>query len=165
MFSEAINGNTPETRNVINKLQRKQKRKTTAMPQSIKIGKKSIKCPESVCKKMNEHFLTIGEKLSAKVKSATEQGFKKFLGKRQMSSIALRPTDKHEVIVILAGLSNNKSPGYIEIRVIVIKGSKFVIARYLSNLFNRYIKNGIFPDILKVAKVLHKGDFKSEPSN
>ena len=54
---------------------------------------------------MNEHFVTIGKKLSANVKSTTEQGFKKFLGKRQMSSIVLRPTDEHEVIEILAGLS------------------------------------------------------------
>ena len=92
MFSEA-NGNTSETWKVVNKLLRKPKRKTAAMPQSIKIGKKSIKCPESICNKMNEHFVIIGEKLSANVQSTSEQGFKKFLGKRQMSSIVLRQTD------------------------------------------------------------------------
>ena len=166
LFSEK-NGNTFETWKVINKLLRKPKRKTTAMPQSIKIGIKSIKCPESIFNKMNEHFVTIGKKLSANVKSTTEQGFKKFLGKRQMSSIVLRPTDEHEVIEILASLSNNKSPGYIGIPVTLIKESKFVIGRYLSNSLNKCITNGIFPDILKVAKVvaLHKGGSKSELSN
>ena len=166
LFSEA-NGNRSETWKVINKLLRKPKRKTTAMPQSIKIGIKSIECPESICYKMNEHFVTIGKKLSANVKSTIEQGFKKFLGKRQMSSIVLRPTDEHEVVEILAGLSNNKSPGYIDIPVTLIKESKFVIGRYLSNSLNKCITNGTFPNILVVAKVvaLHNGGFKSELSN
>ena len=70
---------------------------------------------------MNEHFVTIGKKLSANVKNTTEQGFKKFLGKRLMSSIVLRPTDEHEVIKIFSGLSNNKSPGYFDIPVTLIK--------------------------------------------
>ena len=68
--------------------------------------------------------MTIDEKLSANMKSKTEEGLKKFLGKQQMSSIVLRPTDEHEVIKILAGLSYNKSPGYIDIPVTLIKESK-----------------------------------------
>ena len=44
-----------------------------------------------------------------------------------MSSIVLRPTDGHEAIEILAGPSNNQSPGYIDIPVTIIKESKFVI--------------------------------------
>ena len=53
--------------------------------------------------------------------TATEHGFKNFLGKRQMSSFVLWPSDEHEVIEILAGLSNNKSPSYIDIPVTLIK--------------------------------------------
>ena len=84
-----------------------------------------------------------------------------------MSSIVLRPTDEHEVIEISAGPSNNKLPGYIDVPATLIKESKFVIARYLSNLFNQYITNGTFPDISKVAKIvaLHKGGSKSELAN
>ena len=116
---------------------------------------------------MNKHFVTIGKKLSANVKSTTKQGFKKFLGKRQMSSIVLRPTDEHGLIEILAGLSNSKSPGYIDIPVTLIKDSKFVIGRDLSDLLNKCITNGTFPDILKVVKVvaLYKEGSKSELSN
>ena len=51
------------------------------MPQSIKIGNTLIKFPQSISNKINEHFLTIGEKLSTNVKSVVEQGFKKFFGK------------------------------------------------------------------------------------
>ena len=84
-----------------------------------------------------------------------------------MFSIVLRPTDEHVVIEILAGLSNNKSPGYIDVPVTLIKESKFVIGRDLLNLLNKCITNGTFPDILKVEKVvaLHKEGSKSKPSN
>ena len=56
-----------ETWKVISKLPDccvyKLKYKTTALPQSIKIGKKSSKCSESICNKMNEHFMMTDEKL------------------------------------------------------------------------------------------------------
>ena len=108
LFSKE-NGNTFETWNAISKLLQKPKRKTTAMPQSTEIGKQLIKCPESICNTMNERFVTIGEKIWANLKRTTEQGFKKFLGERPISSIVIRPTDEHEIIGILAGVSNNKS--------------------------------------------------------
>ena len=66
------------------KLQNKLKCKTTAMPQSIKIGNTLIKFPQSICNKIDENFLIICEKISANVKSVAEQGFKKFLGKRDV---------------------------------------------------------------------------------
>ena len=133
------------------------------MPQSIEIGKQLVKCPESICNTMNERFVTIGEKIWANLNRTTEQGFKKFLGERLISSIVLRPTDEHGIIGILASVSNNKLPVYIDILVTLIKTSKFVIARYLLNLCNRCKTNGSFVDILIVAKVvaLHKEGSKS----
>ena len=77
LFSKE-NGNTSEAWNTISKLLRKPKRKTTAMLQSTEIGKQLIKCPESICNKMNEHFATIGEKICANLKRTTEHGFKNF---------------------------------------------------------------------------------------
>ena len=124
------------------------------MLQSIKGPEKSIKQSESICNELNEHCVTIGEKLSDNVKNATEQVFKRFKGKQQTSSIVLRPTDEHEVIKILAGQSNNKSPGCHDISVTLLKGSKFVVARYISKLLNKHITNDTFPDNLKVEEHL-----------
>ena len=50
------------------------------------------------CRNRSRHFFAWLTKLST-----TEQDFKKFLGKRQMSLTVLRPTDEHEVIEIAAG--------------------------------------------------------------
>ena len=54
---------------------------------------------------------------------------------------------------IFVGLDVNKSPVYIDLPVILIKQSKFLISQYLASSFNSSIEAGSYPDILKVAKV------------
>ena len=68
---------------------------------------------------------------------------------------------------IITGLDINKSPGYIDIPVILIKESKFLISHYLATSFNECIETGTYPDILKIAKVvpLHKGGYQMDLGN
>ena len=88
-------------------------------------------------------------------------------GKRNLSSIILRPTDEYEIIEIIGKLNNNKSTGYIDIPIVLFKEAKFLIARYLADSFNECLKTGHYPDVLKIAKVipLHKGGSKRELGN
>ena len=75
---------------LINRLFRKHSPKTE-MPQQLKVNKKTISNPLEICNEKNKHFVEIGEKLSAKVPMLNndEQSFRRFLGKRQSSSIVL----------------------------------------------------------------------------
>ena len=66
------------------------------------------------------------------------------LGKRQVLSVVLRPTDAYEIIETIAGLKHNKSPGYIDIPAILIKEFKFVIAHYLAMSFNKCLEKGTY---------------------
>ena len=86
---------------------------------------------------------------------------------RQSSSIILRPTDEFEIAETIAGMNINKSPGHIDIPVILIKEAKFLIARFLARSFNECLETGNYPDILKNAKVipLHKGGSKLDLGN
>ena len=86
---------------------------------------------------------------------------------RQTSSIILLPTDKFEIVEITAGLNIHKSPGHIDIPVILFKEAKFLIARFLARSFNDCLETGNYPDILKIAKVipLHKGGSKLDLGN
>ena len=87
------------------------------MSQQLKVNKKAITNPLEIFNEINKHFVEIGEKLSAKVPilNNDEQLFRRFLGKRQSSSIVLQSTDEHEIIKIIAGLNCRKSTGYIDI--------------------------------------------------
>ena len=137
------------------------------MPQAIITNGKTITSHHQICNEMNIHFVKIGEKLSSNIECSNSGNFTQFLGKRQVSSIYLRPTDALEVIEIISGLNKRKSSGYIYNPGLLIKEAKFLIGRQLANIFNECLKSGSYPDILKIAKVvpLYKGGSKLDLNN
>ena len=158
--------NSLDTWKCINQLLRKTKPKTT-IPNTIHADGQVITSPQSICEKLNDHFVKIGEKLGDKLASNRETNHKKYLGKRQMSSIVLKPADEYEIVEFIAELNSQKSPGYLDIPVVLLKEAKFLIAHYLADSFNECMVSGIYPDVLKIAKVipLHKGGSKFELGN
>ena len=80
-----------------------------------------ISCPQKICQEMNEQLVKIGEKLSANLPDVKDKTYLKFLGKQNLSSIVIQPTDEYEVIQIISSLNNRKSPGAIDIPISLIK--------------------------------------------
>ena len=81
----------------------------------------------------------------------------KYLGKRNVSSIILRPTDEYkiiEIIEIIEKWNNNKCAVYIDISIVLFKEVKFLIALYLADSFKKYQQTGHYPDVLKIAKMI-----------
>ena len=112
-----------------------------------------ITSPQSICEKLYDHFVKIGETLNDKLASNRETNHKEYLGKRQMSSIVLKPTDEYEIVELIAGLNSQKSPGYLDIPVVLLKEAKFLIAHSLADTFNECMVSGIYPDVLKIPKL------------
>ena len=83
------------------------------------------------------------------------------------NSIALSTTHEEEVSKFIKNLETNKAPGSDGISSYIIKKTRRVITPKLVTLFNCCLKQGIFPDALKIAQVipLHKGGEKSNPTN
>ena len=78
-----------------------------------------------------------------------EESFRRFLGKRQSSSIALQSTDEHEIIAIIDGLNCRKSTGYIGIPTALFKATKFLISRHLARVLNNARKLALTQTYLK----------------
>ena len=72
-----------------------------------------------------------------------------------------------EIFEIVNKLENKTSSGIDGINNILVKSSATVVVRFLKHLINISIARGIFPEILKYAKVLplHKGGSKIEENN
>ena len=151
----------------INQILRKSQLKTTKIPNAVKVDSKTITDPTQICNKLNEHLVTVGEKLDFKSTASKSKNYLKYLGKRQVSFIVLRPTDAYKVIETIAGLKDNKSLGYIDIPVTLIKEAKFIIAHYLARSLNNCLEKGNYLITLKIAKVvsLHKGGYQMNLSN
>ena len=85
----------------------------------------------------------------------------------QMHSIFLKETTPHEISIIIANFDQNKSSDIYEISPKIIKQAGPALSNLLTIIFNKSIKEGIFPDASKVSKILplHKSDSVFEVSN
>ena len=84
------------------------------------------------------------------------------LFKPSNSSFYLTPALPDEIEKLIDNLDSKKSVGPNSIPVFILKLLKTFFSVWLSQLINLSFKVGIFPDILKVAKItpLHKKECK-----
>ena len=76
-------------------------------------------------------------------------------------------TNPNEVKKLISKINNKKSSGFDEISAKFIKLCSPYISDPLSKIFNKSIANGIYPDLLKTARVtpIYKKGVKSDPGN
>ena len=89
------------------------------------------------------------------------------MSNRTQHSLILEPTSPEEIIHIIDSLDETKSSGSCNIPVSTIKISKHLIAKHLSDICNTSFRDGIFPDINKIAKIIpiHKKGSKNDVNN
>ena len=86
---------------------------------------------------------------------------------QQTQSMYFSYVTDEEVCTIIKELKNKKSIGFDGIDVKILKHSAKIICKYLCIGLNKCISEGIFPRIMKIAKVIpiHKEGKKASPSN
>ena len=104
--------------------------------------------------------------MSAKIenKNSSHQDYLKNPNK---SKFCLKETTPDEVIKVIDKLDSKKSADFYNISPEIVKVSNQIVADSLALLFNKCIKEGRFPNALKLAKVIpiHKGDSVLTVSN
>ena len=125
-----------------------------------------ISDPAKVANKFNDFFLNIAEKLSAKIENKNSKP-QDYLKNPNKSKFTLKETIPNEVKKVVDQLDSKKSGDIYSITPEIVKLSNEVVAEALSIIFNRCVREGHFPDTLKLAKVIpiHKGDSVLTVSN
>ena len=79
----------------------------------------------------------------------------------------IKPTDKTEIESLISKIDPTKKTGPNSIHTKLIKLISNSISTPISNICNKSFASGIFPDILKISKVIpiHKKDSKLRVSN
>ena len=117
--------------------------------------------PQTISDTFNNFFSEIGEKLAKTFPNENNSEYKNFLGNSANHSMYLFNTTLEEVLNTIKSLKNTKSTGYDDFSTKFIKLSATIIAPELVKIFNLAINKGIYPDNLKIAKVIpifKKGD-------
>ena len=99
----------------------------------------------------NNYFATIAEKTKENI-NPSRKYFSHFLKNRHHNSFFLSPTSKSEMLSVISSLYS-VGPNSIPIKII-LKLLKNDISSQLADIFNISFSTGVFPTILKVAKVV-----------
>ena len=112
---------------------------------------------------LNNHFISIGPKMSSKFTEITGECNSPEFEK----TMFVHPTNEKEIYEKLHGMKNKKSSGHDGISNEILKCCSPILDTFLVRIFNQCITNCIFPECFKTAKVISlykKGD-KTDPHN
>ena len=141
------------------------KKKNTNKITRLKIGEEFIEDSQQISNEMNNHFCTIGSKLSHQLPPG--KPYQSFMKNMVNHTIFLSPIEESEVISEINKLNSKKSPGYDNISPKILKMCKSSISQPLTTIFNYSIETANYPSKLKISKViaLYKKDAHYMPDN
>ena len=103
----------------------------------------------------NDYFCNVGKTLAEKIPDCSSVNkVKSYLRKRVSSCLFLSPTTPTEIFHQINSLKNSKSCGLDEVSSYFLKVAANILAAPISYFFNTCFTQDIFPDCLKIAKVI-----------
>ena len=126
---------------------------------------RSMTSPPEISNAFNDHFVTIGKKLTDRFPNQTN--FKKYMKRNCNDTIFLAPIVIPEIEKEIRKLKDRKSPGPGNIPPKIVKLTKDRITPVLCHIYNLSISQGNYPELLKISKViaLHKKEDRCNPDN
>ena len=101
----------------------------------------------------NDYFVNLGSNLAKEIPPSKRNHLLEGIP-HVKESLVLFPTDANEIANVILSIKNTASCGSDQISVAAIKTVSNVISPLLVILINYSIDKGIFPDALKIAKIL-----------
>jgi hypothetical protein len=149
----------------VNKLCSFKKSKSKSNIEKLVINQREILDPQQICDEMNSYFSQVGESLSKKLPK--NGNFKHYLDNSVRDSMFLNDITHEEILYEISRLAARKAAGPDNMGSSLIKEFACLFTAPLAHIYNRSLLTGIFPNTLKIAKVIplfKKGD-KHCPTN
>ena len=150
---EEKDGDLKKTWEIINKIRGKGKRQVK--PQFV-INNEKITNRRIIANEFNKYFVSLASNLNDAYNEIGElnvsdlPSFTDYLPKTNPSSIFLHDCSPEEICDIIQEFQNGKSS---DIPIHIVKKASHIISPIICALYNKCIKNGIFPDELKIGRV------------
>ena len=145
--------------NVINGILKKSHNKSSIV--EIKVNDKIICEQNEICDVLNDHFASTGNHLQSTIAQCKDDrnacSFVKTAG--NLNKFAFKQVSEGEIHKIVSKMEVKMGSGFDNISNALLKRLIPVIKGPLCTIFNKSLVLGIFPDLMKLAKIipLHKG--------
>ena len=132
----------------------------------LNVNGKIVDDPAMIADKLNKFFVNVGPETEKKVPKVPHASPEKYLKNRNQFDLIIAHISEEEVLNIINSLPNKSSgPTSIPLRLLVDVAD--LVITPLCHIINLSFRTGIFPDILKISKVvaIHKGGSTQELNN
>ena len=128
-------------------------------------GYTTVNGGEDVCNIFNQHFLQAGHNLAAGIPNNHTDPLV-YMGQRNQNTFYFAHSSPDEIVNMIMSFKNKKTSTE-NIPVIILKKVSNTLAPLLAELFNESIEFGIFPEKLKLGRVipLHKSGTRKSVAN
>ena len=109
--------------------------------------------PKKIAKEFNNYFINVAKNISKKI-PRTPKSPLDYLSNPIMDSFFISPCTPEEISSLIHSLKKGKSSGPNSIPVKLLKILDDPISKHLSMLINESFISGVFPNKLKIAKVI-----------
>ena len=126
-----------------------------SFPKNLIIADEEITDKKSIAEKFNNFFVNTGTDLAAEIPHGSTN-FESYLPNTTTifrENCLTEEEFRNVFFIFIFLLKTNKSPGYDNIHVNVIRNLYNKLETLLMNIFNLSLNTGIFPNRMKVAKV------------
>ena len=151
--------NMKKTWRTINETLGKHK-KENRLPTTFTHNDVKLTDPDIIANTFNEYFATIGSSLAVTINDNESHisNYKHYLENPATVNCKLEKVNENDVIKIIDKMENKTSSGYDSISNKILKHIKTEISKSLTIIINQMLESGIFPDSLKISKIipLHK---------
>ena len=127
---------------------------------------KRISCKTEIANAMNKQFTEMGGKLAAKLEP-TDVKYSDYLKSPNSESIFLKKATEPETRKHIDEADINKAIGIDNIPAKILKWAVELFVPILTKIFNKCIEEGVYPDSLKLARVIpiFKGGNQNETTS
>ena len=113
----------------------------------------SVTDPQEIADALNDHFCTIGERLSDKLPDYGNE-YQKYITCNIRDSFAILHVDDNDILREIRNVSPNKAPGSDNIRSKLLQLDPLSFCYPIRKNFNKSIEMGKYPDDMKLAMVV-----------
>ena len=154
-------GNSKKTWSIINSVLKRNNNKSTNISLTTPEASNHI----SVADSFNHYFANIGHNLSNKIASPNLH-YSSYLTNPNNNTLTLRPVSQSEVSKLIS-TCRESSAGHDQVPMSLIKQTAPVLCPLITHLINTSLSSGVFPQQLKIAKVIpiHKSGSTSQTNN
>ena len=111
-----------------------------------------------IANSLNDHFNEIGKGMANSIEKVSNHSFQFYLKNVIQTRFVFQPITKDHIRNIIKELNSKSSYGFVGISSKLLKQLEQILIDPLTHIINQSLISGIFPDKLKLAKIvqIHK---------